>query len=159
MHDHQSFSVARSNNFLTHCKIVALDSLAIWAAMAVGLSSCSMEKSNGKNNRLHLYLCTYLLFASKFGRSHSTDQTCGPHRSDRCGQSPRNPIWISPLDRSHRVDQNPYVELPNRSPDEGDMTSPRSTRRVHQSDRCPSPVRPVPPQFRAKLRSPDRLVS
>jgi hypothetical protein len=76
------------------------------------------------------------LFAPKIGRSHPTGQTCGPHRSDRCGQSPRNPIWTSPLDRSRRVDQNPYVERPNRSPDEGDMTSPRSTRRTHRSDRC-----------------------
>jgi hypothetical protein len=79
------------------------------------------------------------------------------HRSDRCGQCPQNIIWISPIDRSRQVDQNPYVERPNRSTDEGDMTSPRSTRRAHRSDRCPSPVRPVPPRFRAKLRSPDRL--
>jgi hypothetical protein len=89
--------------------------------------------------------------------SHSTGQTCGPHQSDRCGQSPQNPIWTSPLDRSHRVDQNTYVERPNRSPDEGDMTTPSSTRRMHRSDWFPSPVRPVPPLFRNKLRSPDRL--
>jgi hypothetical protein len=97
------------------------------------------------------------VFAPKIGRSHPTGQTCGSHRSDWCGQSPRNPMWTSPLDRSRRVDQNTYVERPNRSPDERDMTSPRFTRRMHRSDRCPSPVRPVPPRFRAKLRSPDRL--
>jgi hypothetical protein len=33
--------------------------------------------------------------------------------------------------------QDSYVERSNQSPDEGDMTSPRSTRRVHRSDRCP----------------------
>jgi hypothetical protein len=97
------------------------------------------------------------MFAPKIGRSHPTGQTCGPHQSDRCGQSSRNPIWTSPLDRSRRVDQNPYVKRPNRSRDEGDMTSPRSTRRTHRSDQCPSPVRPVSPRFRAKLRSSDRL--
>jgi hypothetical protein len=50
-----------------------------------------------------------------------------------------------------------HVERQNRSPDEGDMTSPRSTRHSYWSDRCPSPVRPVPPRFRAKLRSPNIL--
>jgi hypothetical protein len=74
------------------------------------------------------------MFAPKIGRPHPTCQTCGPHQSDRCVQSPLNPILTSPLDRCHRVDQNLYVERPNRSPDEGDMTSPRSTRRVHRSD-------------------------
>jgi hypothetical protein len=76
------------------------------------------------------------MFAPKIGRSRPTGQTYGPHQSDWCSQSPPNPIWTSPLDRSHRVYQNPYVERPNRSLDEGDMTSPRSTRRVHRSDRC-----------------------
>jgi hypothetical protein len=44
------------------------------------------------------------------------------------------------LDRSRRVDQDSYVERPNRSPDEGDMTYTRSARRAHRSNRCP-PVR------------------
>jgi hypothetical protein len=91
------------------------------------------------------FLGALLLFAPKIGTSCLTGQTYGSHRSDRCGQSSRNPIWTSPLDRSRRVDQDSYVERPNRSPDERDMTSPRSTRRVHRSDRFPSPVRPVPP--------------
>jgi hypothetical protein len=69
-----------------------------------------------------------LLFVPKIGRSHPTGQTYGRHQWDRCGPSPRNPIWTSPLDTYCRVDQNPYMERPNRSPDEGDMTSPRSTR-------------------------------
>jgi hypothetical protein len=43
----------------------------------------------------------------------------------------------SPLDRSCRVDQNPYMERPNRSLDERDMTSPKSTRWAHRSDRSP----------------------
>jgi hypothetical protein len=38
------------------------------------------------------------------------------------------------LNRSRRVDQDSYVERPNRSPDEGDTTSTRSARRVHRSD-------------------------
>jgi hypothetical protein len=41
------------------------------------------------------------------------------------------------LDRSRRVDQDSYVERPNRSPDEGEMTYTRSARRAHRSDRCP----------------------
>jgi hypothetical protein len=85
------------------------------------------------------------MFAPKIGRSHPTSQTSRPHQSDRYGKTPLNPIWTSPLDRSHQVYQNPYVERPNQSPGEGDMTSPRSTRQVYQSDWCPSLVRPVPP--------------
>jgi hypothetical protein len=46
----------------------------------------------------------------------------GSHWSDRCGQSPQNTIWTSPLYRSRRVDQDSCVERPNQSPDEGDMT-------------------------------------
>jgi hypothetical protein len=37
-------------------------------------------------------------------------------------------IWTSPLDRSRRVDQYPYIERPIRSPDERDMASGRSPR-------------------------------
>jgi hypothetical protein len=54
------------------------------------------------------------MFALKIGMSHPTGQTCGPHRSCRCGQSSRNPIWTSQLDSSPRVDQTPYVERLNR---------------------------------------------
>jgi hypothetical protein len=39
--------------------------------------------------------------------------------------------------KSRREDQDSYVELPNRSMDEGDMTYTRSAHRVHRSDRCP----------------------
>jgi hypothetical protein len=89
------------------------------------------------------------MFAPKIGTSCLTGQTCGSHRSDRCGQRPRNTIWASPSDRSRRVDQDSYVEHPNWSPDEGDMTYTRSARRVHRSDRCP--------RVRTKTRSPDRF--
>jgi hypothetical protein len=41
---------------------------------------------------------------------------------------PQKVIWTSPLDRSHRVDQDPYIERPIRSPDERNMTFRRSTR-------------------------------
>jgi hypothetical protein len=80
------------------------------------------------------------MFAPKIGTSSLTGQTCGSHWSDRCGQRPLNTIWTSPLDRSRRVDQDSYVERPNWSPDEGDMTYIRFARRVHRSDRCSSPV-------------------
>jgi hypothetical protein len=83
------------------------------------------------------------MFAPKIGRSSLTGQTCGSHRSDRCVQCPPNTIWTSPLNRSRSVDQDSYVEHPNRSPDEGDMTSARSARRVHRSDRSP----PIPSQI------------
>jgi hypothetical protein len=77
------------------------------------------------------------MFAPKIGWSGLTGQTCGSHWSDRCGQCPQNTIWTWPLNRSRRVDQDSYVECPNRSPDGGDTTSARSARRVHRSDRCP----------------------
>jgi hypothetical protein len=77
------------------------------------------------------------VFAPKIGTSCLTGQTCGSNRSDRCSQRPHHTIWTSPLDRSRRLDQNSYVERPNRSPDERDMTYTRSARRVHPSDRCP----------------------
>jgi hypothetical protein len=80
------------------------------------------------------------MFAPKIGRSGLTGLICGSHWSDRCGQSTQNTNWTSPLDRCRRVDQDSYVECPNQSPDEGDMTSPRSTRRVHRSDWCPPPI-------------------
>jgi hypothetical protein len=45
-------------------------------------------------------------------------------------------IWTSPLDRSRRVDQDSYVERPNRSSYEGDITYTRSARQAHRYDRC-----------------------
>jgi hypothetical protein len=39
------------------------------------------------------------------------------------------------LDRSRRVDQDPYIERPIQSPDERDMTSARSGRRTGRLDR------------------------
>jgi hypothetical protein len=49
-------------------------------------------------------------------------------RLDRPRQSPQKVIWNSPLDRSRRVDQDPYIERPIRSPDERNMASERSPR-------------------------------
>jgi hypothetical protein len=49
-------------------------------------------------------------------------------RFDRPSQSPQKLIWASPLDRSRRVDQDPYIEHPIRSPDERYMASGRSPR-------------------------------
>jgi hypothetical protein len=72
------------------------------------------------------------MFTPKIGRSGLTDQTCGSQWSDQCGQSPRNTSWTSSLDRSRRVDQDLYVERPNRSPDEADMIYTRSACRVHR---------------------------
>jgi hypothetical protein len=92
------------------------------------------------------------MFAPKIGRSSLTGQTCGSHRSGRCGQCPQNTIWTLPMDKSCWVDQDSYVERPNWSPDEGDMTSPRFTRRVHRSGRCPWPVWPVHPESEPNWR-------
>jgi hypothetical protein len=77
-----------------------------------------------------------LMFAPKIGTSCLTGQTCGSHRSDRCGQRQLNTIWTSPWDRSRQVDQDSYVERPNRSPDERDVAYTRSARQAHRSDRC-----------------------
>jgi hypothetical protein len=49
---------------------------------------------------------------------------------DRPGQSPQKVIWTSSLDRTRRVDQDSYIERPNRSPDEGDIASGRSGHRA-----------------------------
>jgi hypothetical protein len=43
-----------------------------------------------------------------------------PTQSDRPDQVPQKAIWTSPLDRTRRLDQDSYVQRPNRSPDEGD---------------------------------------
>jgi hypothetical protein len=51
------------------------------------------------------------MLTPKNGRSRLT-------RLDRPSQSPQKVIWTSPLDKSRRVDQDPYIERPIRSPDE-----------------------------------------
>jgi hypothetical protein len=56
--------------------------------------------------------------------------TGGLTQSDRLGQCPQKAIWNSPLDRTRRVDQDSYIEHPNRSPNEGDMASGRCARRA-----------------------------
>jgi hypothetical protein len=95
------------------------------------------------------------MFAPKIGTSCLTGQTCGSHRSDRCGQRRRNTIWTSSLDSSRRVDQDSYVERLNRSPDEHNLykictsSAPVLTGAPHRSDRCP-PVR-------TEKMSPDRF--
>jgi hypothetical protein len=76
----------------------------------------------------------------KIGRSGVTGQTCGSHRSNWCGQSPPNVIWVLPLDSSRRVDQDSYVERPNQSPYKGDMTCANSTCHVDRSDRFSTQV-------------------
>jgi hypothetical protein len=48
----------------------------------------------------------------------------------RPGQVAKKVIWTPPLDSSHRVDQDPYIECPIRSPNERDMASGRSARRT-----------------------------
>jgi hypothetical protein len=50
------------------------------------------------------------MLTPKNGRSRLT-------RLDCPRQSPKKVIWTSPLDRSRRVDQDPYIERPIRSPD------------------------------------------
>jgi hypothetical protein len=49
---------------------------------------------------------------------------------DRPGKVSQKVIWTPPLDSSRRVDQDPYIERPIRSPDERDMASGRSARRT-----------------------------
>jgi hypothetical protein len=65
-----------------------------------------------------------------------TGLTFDPHRS---GQIVQNANWTSPLRRSHRDDQNAYVERPVRSPDEGVVVLARTSPVPDQSDRCSQP--------------------
>jgi hypothetical protein len=51
-------------------------------------------------------------------------------RLDRHGKVDQKVIWTPPLDSSRRLDQDPYIERPIRSPDERDMASRRSARRT-----------------------------
>jgi hypothetical protein len=46
-------------------------------------------------------------------------------RLDWHGQVAQKVIWTPPLDHSRRVDQDPYIECPIRSPGERDMASGR----------------------------------
>jgi hypothetical protein len=64
----------------------------------------------------------------KSGRSGLTRVDRPIPRLDLPSQSPQKVIWASPLDMSRRVDQDPYIERPTRSPDERDTTSGRSSR-------------------------------
>jgi hypothetical protein len=49
---------------------------------------------------------------------------------DRLGKVAQKVTWTPPLDSSHRVDQDPYIERPIRSPVERNMAFGRSTRRT-----------------------------
>jgi hypothetical protein len=51
-------------------------------------------------------------------------------RLDRLGQVAQKVIWTPLLDSSRRVEQDPYIKRPIRSPDERDMASGRSARRT-----------------------------
>jgi hypothetical protein len=70
------------------------------------------------------------MLTPKIGKITQAGLTRSLTRLDRLGPSPQKSIWTSPLDRTRRVDQDSYIERPNRSPDEGDMTSGRSARRA-----------------------------
>ena len=75
----------------------------------------------------------------KIDTAKETGQTSCPNRSSQLVQ---NAKWTSPLDISHRVDQDSYIERLTWSPDEGDMTSRRSAPWADQSDRFAGAVRP-----------------
>jgi hypothetical protein len=70
------------------------------------------------------------MLTPKIGKITQAGLTRSLTRLDRLGQSPQKSIWTSPLDRTRRVDQDSYIERPNQSPDEGDMTSGRSASRA-----------------------------
>ena len=63
------------------------------------------------------------MLMTKIDTAKEIGQTFCPNRSYRSGQLIQNAKWTSPLDISHRVDQDLYVERPIWSPDEGDMAS------------------------------------
>ena len=63
------------------------------------------------------------------GQSGRTGQTSHVNRSDRSGQLCQIVNWTSPLRRSHRDDQNAYVEGPIWTLDERDMASESSAPR------------------------------
>ena len=83
------------------------------------------------------------MLMTKIDTAKEIGQTFCPNWSYRSGQLVQNAKWTSPLDSSHRVDQDSYVEHPIWSPDEGDMTSERSAPRANRSDRLTGAVRPV----------------
>jgi hypothetical protein len=64
----------------------------------------------------------------KNGRSGLTRLDHPVPRLDHPRQSPQKVIWTSPLDKSRRADQDPYIERPIRSPNERNMASRRSPR-------------------------------
>jgi hypothetical protein len=51
-------------------------------------------------------------------------------RLNQPSQVAQKVIWTPPLDSSHQVDHDPYIEHPIWSPDEGDLASGRSPRRT-----------------------------
>jgi len=83
------------------------------------------------------------MLTTKIGTIRGTGQTTCTNRSDRSGQLVQNIKCTSPLDSSHRVDQDSYVERPIWSPDERDMASERSVPRADTSDQSTGAVRPV----------------
>jgi hypothetical protein len=66
----------------------------------------------------------------KIGKITQVGLTGSLTRLDRLGQSPQKSIWTSPLDRTHRVDQDSYIERPNRSPDEGGSSTIESIKLI-----------------------------
>jgi hypothetical protein len=86
---------------------------------------------------LELFFSTQALLKNRGAYVDTQNGRCGltrldrqVPRLDRHRQSPQKVIWTSPLDRSRRVDQDPYIERPIRSPDKRDMASGRSGRRT-----------------------------
>jgi hypothetical protein len=61
------------------------------------------------------------MLTPEFGRSRRT-------WLDRHGKVAQKVFWTPALDSSHRVDHNPDIERPIRSPDEKDMASGGSAR-------------------------------
>ena len=74
------------------------------------------------------------MLMTKIDTAKEIGQTFCPNWSYRSGQLVQNAKWTSPLDSTHQVDQDSYVERPIWSPDVRDMASGRS---------APRPVRPV----------------
>ena len=83
------------------------------------------------------------MLTTKIDIAKATSQTSCPNRSDRSSQLVQNAKWTSPLDSTHQVDQDSYVERPIWSSDEGDMASGRYAPRADRSDQLTGAVRPV----------------
>jgi hypothetical protein len=85
-------------------------------------SECFLARMLFQKTRGHMLTPEF----GRFGRAGQTART----RSNRPDQILQKAIWTLPLDRTRRVDQDSYIECPNRSPDEGDTASGRSARRA-----------------------------